>query len=58
MYWLKAKLRNVAKSETKVEIKYVWFGDRTTMLAIVDEWHWRREGIYDINEDDVARIGS
>ena len=58
MYWLKAKLRNVAKSETRVEIKYVWFDDRTTILAIVDEWHWRREDIYDINEDDVARIDS
>jgi hypothetical protein len=27
------------------------------MLAIVDEWHWRKGGTHDTNEDDVARIG-
>ena len=58
MYWLKAKLENVAKSKTKAKIKCVRFGDRATMSMIVDEQHWRREDTHDINRDDVARIGS
>ncbi len=44
-------------SETRAWIKSRCFSDRATMPAIVDEWHRRRGGTHDNNEDDVARIG-